>query len=338
MGHPLFRSVSRWAVLAIFLGLVWPGTGQAETFATSPVTFLGDIAEDEDLSAGVQVGKFLLLATDEGTAIEVMVAGDDGSFTERHRLVLDEDAPGELDLEGLAAVGNTVWALGSHSRRRKTVGPQRSREKNRKRLETVDEEPARAALFRFRLETQGGTIDGAIERLDLRQFFENDPILAPFRTIPSKENGIDLEGLAVRDGKLYLGFRGPVLRGHWVPVMVLDFDKPEEFELRFVRFEGRGVRSLEAVEGGFLAIAGPVGDGDASYQLYFWDGEDTLPDDGASKGRLELLGELPTPEGAKAEGLVVSKDEPEGWEIVVIYDGVSRGAPARMRVPRPIQH
>ncbi len=32
--------------------------------------------------------------------------------------------------------------------------------------------------------------------------------------IPGKDNGFDIEGLAVREDRLLLGLRGPVLRGH----------------------------------------------------------------------------------------------------------------------------
>ncbi|WP_457090403.1 DUF3616 domain-containing protein [Microvirga sp. P5_D2] len=38
----------------------------------------------------------------------------------------------------------------------------------------------------------------------------------PFLSIPSKENGFDVEGLAVREGRISPGLRGPVLRGHAV--------------------------------------------------------------------------------------------------------------------------
>ena len=34
-------------------------------------------------------------------------------------------------------------------------------------------------------------------------------VLAPFTRLPAKENGVDIEGIAVRDDLLYVGFRGP---------------------------------------------------------------------------------------------------------------------------------
>ena len=53
-------------------------------------------------------------------------------------------------------------------------------------------------------------------------------MLQRFTQIPSKENGVDIEAIAVKgkDGdKLHLGFRGPVLRDNLVPIMVLDFNR-----------------------------------------------------------------------------------------------------------------
>ena len=88
----------------------------------------------------------------------------------------------------------------------------------------------------------------------------------------SKENGVHIEGIAVKGGVLYLGFRDPVFRDTYVPVMTRKFDDPADtHDLLFVRLGGRGLRSLACVSDGFLNIAGPVGDGPGSYQLYHWD-------------------------------------------------------------------
>ena len=68
-----------------------------------------------------------------------------------------------------------------------------------------------------------------------------------FGSIASKENGIDAEGLAVRDQKLYIGFRGPVLRGNFTPILRCRFGSPiTEPEVLFVSLGGRGVRDRPA--------------------------------------------------------------------------------------------
>ena len=38
-------------------------------------------------------------------------------------------------------------------------------------------------------------------------------LIRPFLAIPSKDNGLDIEGITARDNRVLLGLRGPVLRG-----------------------------------------------------------------------------------------------------------------------------
>ena len=40
-----------------------------------------------------------------------------------------------------------------------------------------------------------------------------EPLLRPFLPIPSKDNGLDIEGITARGDRVLLGLRGPVLRG-----------------------------------------------------------------------------------------------------------------------------
>ena len=48
----------------------------------------------------------------------------------------------------------------------------------------------------------------------IRRRLRKDPVLGPFVGLPSKENGLDIEGLAVRGDTVLLGLRGPVIRGY----------------------------------------------------------------------------------------------------------------------------
>ena len=113
-----------------------------------------------------------------------------------------------------------LYVIGSHSFRRRRMKPELSVRKNRERLLEVQQEPAATACIALPL----------MGRLEGRQGGEDDlpsacadPLLGLFYGLPSKENGgIDIEGMAFRDERLYLGFRGPVLRDNYVPVMVLE--------------------------------------------------------------------------------------------------------------------
>lgn len=162
--------------------------------------------------------------------------------------------------------------------------------------------------------------------------------------IPSKENGVDIEGIGAMGESLYLGFRGPVLRGNWAPVMKLEFEDQKKYEFLYVNLGGRGIRDITRVSDGFLLIAGPVGDGPTSYQLYHWDGKDMIPGedrDPKDVGKVILLGEIDPPMSvdpparAKAEGIVVLTQRGPKYDLILVYDSGANGAAQRFRVSKP---
>ncbi|MEM7587446.1 MAG: DUF3616 domain-containing protein [Acidobacteriota bacterium] len=174
--------------------------------------------------------------------------------------------------------------------------------------------------------------------VDLTQTLAEHPILGMFHNIPGKENGIDLEGLAAVGDALYLGFRSPLLRSGFAPILRLTFERPQETELSFVDLGGRGVRELVAVADGFLIVAGPSNDAPLSYLLYHWDGHDMIPgrrgDGDPALGRVLLLGRIPTPPGAKAEGMTVLATTPEHYELLIAYDSAAGGGMRILQAPR----
>ena len=112
-----------------------------------------------------------------------------------------------------------------------------------------------------------------------------------------------------------------MLRENFVPVVVLQFDRPDKCERRFVNLAGRGIRDITAVSDGFLLLAGPVGDGDQSYQLWYWDGKDCIPGRESPGGLAVKLGELPSEPGVKPEGITVLDQTNTAWRILVVSDG-----------------
>jgi Protein of unknown function (DUF3616) len=159
------------------------------------------------------------------------------------------------------------------------------------------------------------------------------PVLNSFTAIASKENGIDIEGLAVVGETLHFGFRGPVLRDEWVPVLSCTWNDQAHTTTRYLRLGGRGIRDLAAVPGGFLVLAGPVGDGDLSYRIYSWDGKDQFPA-GDGGPRPELLGELSNLSAGKPEGIAVLKAEGKKYDVLMVCDGLQNGGPVRWTLTR----
>ena len=97
------------------------------------------------------------------------------------------------DLENMAVADGWTGVVGSHELQRKHIKPNRDHAENAKRL-------AKMAL------------DG-MRRLLACLPIETDTRGKPCLAIPGKDNGLDIEGLAVGGRRQLPGLRGPVLRG-----------------------------------------------------------------------------------------------------------------------------
>ncbi len=293
------------------------------------VRFLGPLHGSQDLSAVAGGPALLLVASDEDARIQLLDPLPEGhGFRARENPIQLLEDGDEIDIEGLAMSGGWVYAVGSHSLLRKAFDPDDPVRKNRERALLAVHDEARDRLLRLRLDTSG-RVAGPIESSSLRGILEKDPLLGPFSRIPGKENGVDIEGLAVAGDRLFLGFRSPVLRSGHVPVLVLAFDDPQSYELRLVDLGGRGIRDMQRVEGGFLLLA--AGDGPAT--VFFWDGSDQVPGKDRPAARAIPLGEVPAPEGARPEGLTVLRESPASWEALVVHDGSTSATLIRISKP-----
>jgi phosphohistidine phosphatase SixA len=290
--------------------------------------FPGKVKARKAVSGADAVGEYLVLVSDElkdPTAVQLLKRDGGGFAAVGNVEIPDEDD--EIDLEGVGIdrTTATVYVTGSHARTRKVedgvIGEAKRKE-------------SREQFFRFKLEPDGtpGRVEGP---KSLAPVLENHAVLKHFTKVASKENGIDIEGLAVKGGRLHFGFRGPVLRGGWVPVLSCAWDNPAgTAEVRYVRLDGRGIRDLTAVDGGFLILAGPVGDGDFTYRVYFWDGADQLPAGEDAPGP-QRLGEFSGLGEGKPEGLVLLTEEDKTYEILLLCDGLPKGGPTRWKLTRP---
>lgn len=306
---------------------------------------LHGIKAPKNVSAVAQIGSFLVIGSDEGIGPEnenliQFLEKKDNHYKVSHDVLLfkGNNTDGkEMDIEGIAVEGNRVYVVGSHSLRRKKVEADKKYKKNRENFhdEAIDRQKNRGWLYRLVINAEGEEIDRA--RISLYDLIQNDGVLKTFSHIPSKENGIDIEGIAVKGEWLYVGFRGPVFRGNYVPVMKLKFDQPQEsYELLYANLDGHGFRDIASVSDGFLIVAGPVGDNRAaSYPLYHWDGKDIISGEdraAADIGKMTLLGQIQPPVGDKAEGLVVLEENDMSYELLIVYDGLKDEVGQRFRV------
>ncbi len=160
------------------------------------------LQENMDVSGIVLRNTFMLLAVDEGREIQVLERKRPGVYeiVETQKLLKwPEDT--ELDIEGLAGSQRFIYAIGSHSQKRKSIDTSSAKgmtaKNNRQRLYQTVIEPSREFLFRFEVEANGKIKKKKIKFVTLRDLFATHPILRRFQVIPGKENGVDIEGIAV---------------------------------------------------------------------------------------------------------------------------------------------
>lgn len=295
-----------------------------------------------DFSGIAAKGGSLWLVSDEGNTLDQLTLQADGSYGAHSRLNLPDyldlpDDKAELDLESLALGDDSLWLLGSHAAvRRKIKRETRDPEAAIQTLSEVDQSRSRHILASLPLSEAGagcwtpqakteGRKSGALvkigrKRSKLVKQLRYDPHLGPFMSIPSKENGFDAEGLAVAGERLFVGLRGPVLRG-WALILELSSEAPKDGRLNlrhlgsegafylkhFLDLDGMGIRDLTLRGEDLIILAGPTMDLDGPFRLYRWpealvNARPTL----VERSRLERILDLPTVEGAdRAEGLTL---------------------------------
>jgi hypothetical protein len=119
-----------------------------------------------------------------------------------------EDA--EVDIEAIDVVGEQLWICGSHCRVRRRVGKTGDNRVDAR----LRSRKSRRLLGAAKLAPRLDDLDGPEQRLPFLSLLEvlaTNKYLKPFLALPSKENGIDIEGLVVTGSSLLLGLRGPLV-------------------------------------------------------------------------------------------------------------------------------
>lgn len=288
--------------------------------------------------------RICLVADDESQGAQIVVLRDGalraGSFV---RLIdaSHEGVPLELDAEGVAYADGAFYVIGSHGRPRNAAG--------KPEAGTVARAEATRHLFRIRfdpaaVDPETGRLTGTPEIAGtgaLARLIREDPVLKPYHDRPLEEGGVTVEGVAVRDGQLHAGFRGPVLEGGdavilSVPLAGLFEGKPAPARVSRIALgrdsygRARGVRDLAAVPEGFLILAGPMldpkGDGveAGDYAVYRWNGTDAP---------VEALALAGYGRKVKPEALLPLDRTGERLRALVLFDGPKEGAPRVVEIP-----
>lgn len=314
----------------------------------------------DGLSAVHQVGGTLWVANDESSTLErLMLSGSRADGHVQYALAdlldlptggdLGVDAP-EIDIEGMEAAGGYLWVVGSHSLKRGKPDPEDDVVDAVKCLATTEQDANRFLLARIPLvkdkgvpvlarkakgrraqRLRGGTKDNELTRL-----LRKDKHLGAFIGLPGKENGFDIEGLAVAGDRLFLGLRGPVLCG-WAVVLELrvaddgkflalaplEGSKRKRVRKHFLQLRGLGIRDLCLDGDDLLLLAGPTMHLDGPVRVVRWRGAARNESECMVEAdALEPVLELPFGDGCDhAEGMTLLRDAPGAPpSLLVVYD------------------
>lgn len=318
------------------------------------------------MSAATPIGSTLWLAHDESVSVERLQAAptpagalryaDHARFDLRDFIALPmpggeapDQPPSEVDLEGLAYCGDYLWVAGSHSVLRDGVEgakgsagiaalAQIKRAGNRfllARIPVYSDGASPPMLVREWTRNDGRVLQaaqlaGGRKHNALTRALRDDPHLSPFLSIPSKDNGFDIEGLAAApDGRLFLGLRGPLLdgwacileirvqahpdRGHRLVLQKLATQATRSspralYRKHFLDLDGAGVRDLCLAGRDLMILTGPPMRGKGTAQVRCW--KDAL----RTNGERLLAGKaLPTLLEMRYRD---KKDHPEGIAVV----------------------
>lgn len=311
----------------------------------------------------------LWLGSDEFITLERLTPMGDGVYGNHKTFHLKDfielfDHESEIDIEGLDYDNGYLWVVGSHSFKRSQAKGKKAH-KDIQRLSEIEHDPNRSLLARLpvlngeivptyaRSDQEGDSLTAAsLQQVNnhnqLLEALAEDEHLGPFlkMQLPSKDNGFDIEGIAVSGHQIFLGLRGPVLRG-WAIILEIEVEDAGPglltlkdlgegcfYRKHFLDLNGQGIRELCLLGGDLLVLAGPTMELEGAMQMFRFEdvlnhSNDTLWSQ--DSGRLTVLFDLPFTIGSDhAEGLTLLPCLGYDDGVMVVYD-----APDPSRRPDP---
>jgi len=232
----------------------------------------------------------------------------------------------ELDGEGVAYADGYYYVMGSH-------GHPRDSKHSLDPISDADKVRAKIAASSQIIRVAEQTTAVAVTE-KLRAIIAADPVLSPFLDRRLENNGLTIEGVAVKGGRLFAGFRGPSLDNGRVAILSValgglfgaESADPKLYLLPLGN--GQGVRDLTSYASGFLVLAGPAAAGGGNYGIYWWDG---------ASENTRLLRDLADVTGGKrkAEALLPLDVSSSGLRALIFFDRENQGAPIAIKMLPP---
>ncbi|UCD49800.1 MAG: DUF3616 domain-containing protein [Phycisphaerales bacterium] len=291
-------------------------------------SFRGTVFEDKDLS-GIAFASPThgLIGADESGAVQVVeLSRADRTLTVLGGVSLLGSGD-EIDIEGIAAEGDAYHIVGSHGVAKRTGQYQAKRYK----------------ICRLRVDPRTGMAVAGTrpEAASLAGILKADATLGPYFGKPLQQKGINIEGLAIRAGRLFVGLRNPNIEGHAFAIEVAadevfaNIERPAYTLHRLMLGSGLGIREMVAAQSGFLIVAGNAGSEPSNafpraqdyekgrgYGLFWWDGEGSA---------VRRIGAIPNPPG-KAEALTILDETADHATVLILFDGPKQGQPSVYRL------
>ncbi len=250
----------------------------------------------------------------------------EGSTLVPRKLIRFSDADKDPDAEGVAYENGVFYITGSHGRSRKT---------DKENKESY-------AVFRFSVDPASGIpgfdpndkkVIGVESTSRLRDVIRDDDNTAAFFNKKLAEGGVNIEGIAVKNGRMHFGLRAPSNKNHAVVLSVEAsalFTETDELKPMSTALElgkDTGIRDLAAVSDGILILAGPTREEAVPYTVWFWDGA------GKTAKPLATLDLGNVPPG-KAEILLPLEEDSSSIRVLVMFDGVENGGAISFKLQR----
>jgi len=290
--------------------------------------FVGQVAEDKDLSGLACVSeRFGLVGTDESRDVQ---GGELSRQARTLRIVqtMPLAASGdEIDTEAIAAEGNRYYIIGSHGISKKEGLPQG----NRYSIFRLTADPATGLPIR----------PLSVDKASLVGILRTDPVLGAYFGKPLQQRGVNIEGLAARGGRLFVGLRGPNLQGDAFVLEIAADDvfrgnlQPAYVLHRLSLGVGYGIREIVTAKSDFLIIAGNSAsepsekytqsldyDENREFLLFCWDGQGS---------NVHKIGVIPDVKG-KAEAMTILEETEDHVTVLMLFDGPRQGRPTAYRI------
>ena len=188
--------------------------------------------------------------------------------------------------------------------------------------------------FRFKFDAAGPPVPPTlpeVERSDrLREAITAAVQAGQLGSSLQSPSDVGIEGVAVRDGRMFIGLRAPSpANGPFIIAVSAEavFSTGNlNFAVRALNLgEGIGIRDLAKISTGFLILTGPSADVAAAPSLFHLK---------LDTGMVSKLGDIVEPTDRKAKALLVLQEDPEFIRFLVMFDGIENGGPIEYFVSR----